>query len=820
MTQVSDREVTDLARRIAQPASQQRSAVIRSSWWSERMLEWAMSHPSFKTELFQFVDVLPAVRGSDEVMRHLSEYFSSAELPRALDLVLEAVEHLPLGRAAAAGFARHEVGAIARQFIVGSDADDAVAELERLWRSGVAFTVDLLGEKTVTEDEADGYVQGVDHLLSVLGAAAALWPSNEKLERDDIGEIPRVNVSVKPSALTPHYAPLTLARGLAEARERIRPVLTRAKQIGAFINIDMEHYEVKDLTLQLFRALLEEHEFEDLELGIAVQAYLVDSQRDLTELIELSSRRSHPLTVRLVKGAYWDTEVVIAHAEGWRMPVFENKAQTDANYERCVRLLHDNHGRVRAAFGTHNPRSLAYAATYARSVGIPDSGYEFQTLYGMAEPIQQGLATTGVRRRVYAPVGQLIPGMAYLVRRLLENTSNESFIRRRFVEGADIEALVRPPQEVPPPQVVGEADRPEGERVATDAHSPGPYRHEPVAEWRRSSVRTAFAASVDAAAPHHSRSGPPFVAAFVGGRELRTEATIASVDPGDPETTVAISAACGRAEADEALEAARRALPAWSCLDVRERTDVLFRAAGWMRSRRREMAALQVYEAGKPWREADADVCEAIDFCEYYGRQALALEARAEVESPPGERNRLIYQARGVGVVISPWNFPLAIPTGMVVAALVTGNCVLFKPAEQTPAVAAQLVGALRAGGLPDGVLSFLPGIGEELGPHLFEHPDVSFVAFTGSKAVGLEILSKAAVHHDGQRQVKRVIAEMGGKNAIVVDADADLDQAIPIITASAFGHAGQKCSACSRLIVMDSVYEQLMSRLVGATKE
>ena len=301
---------------------------------------------------------------------------------------------------------------------------------------------------------------------------------------------------------------------------------------------------------------------------------------------------------------------------------------------------------------------------------------------------------------------------------------------------------------------------------------------------------------------------------------MRTGSRIVSVDPADASVVVAESASCGRAEAEAALAAARRAWPAWERTPVGERAGVLFRAAEWMRARRNDLAALEVFEAGKPWKEADADVCEAIDFCEYYGRQALRLAAGGEVASPPGEANRLEYRGRGVGAVIAPWNFPLAIPTGMVTAALVTGNAVLFKPAEQTPAVAARLVEALHAGGLPPGVLAFLPGIGEEVGAHLVEHPDVSFVTFTGSKAVGLGIVETAAVHRAGQRHVKRVVAEMGGKNAIVVDADADLDQAVPAIVYSAFGYAGQKCSACSRLIVVDAVADELLSRLVGATRQ
>ncbi|MGH9150348.1 MAG: aldehyde dehydrogenase family protein, partial [Acidimicrobiales bacterium] len=235
------------------------------------------------------------------------------------------------------------------------------------------------------------------------------------------------------------------------------------------------------------------------------------------------------------------------------------------------------------------------------------------------------------------------------------------------------------------------------------------------------------------------------------------------------------------------------------------------------RVRRPELAVLEVYEAGKPWAEADADVCEAIDFCEYYGREMLRLGSGGRVESPPGEANRLHYQARGTGVVIAPWNFPLAIATGMVTAALVAGNCVLFKPAEQAPAVAYGLVEALEAGGLPPGVLAFLPGVGEEVGAYLVDAPQVAFITFTGSMAVGLAINQAAARPRPGQRHVKRVVAEMGGKNALLVDADADLDQAVPAALHSAFGYSGQKCSAASRLIVHRAVHDELLDRLVGA---
>jgi RHH-type proline utilization regulon transcriptional repressor/proline dehydrogenase/delta 1-pyrroline-5-carboxylate dehydrogenase len=291
-----------------------------------------------------------------------------------------------------------------------------------------------------------------------------------------------------------------------------------------------------------------------------------------------------------------------------------------------------------------------------------------------------------------------------------------------------------------------------------------------------------------------------------------------SVDPGDTKTVVCRSGRAASAEAERAIEAARRAWPAWAATAWPARAAVLFRAAAIMRRRRDELAALEVFEAGKPQPEADADVCEAIDFCEYYGREALRLGAGVPLLQVPGETNVYRYRPRGIGAVIAPWNFPLAIPTGMVTAALVTGNTVLFKPAEQTPGIAFRLVQILLEAGLPPEVLAFLPGVGEEVGAHVVEHPEVAFVVFTGSRDVGLSIIERAGRQSPGQRQVKRVVAEMGGKNAIVVDSDADLDQAVPGIVTSAFGYAGQKCSAAARLIVVAPILDELLERLIGAT--
>ncbi|HVL51588.1 MAG TPA: proline dehydrogenase family protein [Actinomycetota bacterium] len=746
MTSLDD-EVTDLARRIAELGAGEQARVFKMSWWSERMLDWAMSHEQFKTRLFHFVDAFPALQSDESVVGHLDEYFEGIDVPPPLKIGLDLADRVPLGKATSSLVARRNIRRMARQFIVGESAEDAEDALRRLWGHGSGFTVDLLGEKTITSGQADNYAGRVLGMLNSLAVSTLRWEAQSHLERDDLGPIARVNLSVKPTALGPLFSPLTAEEGLEQVKSRLRPILRRAQALGAFINLDTEHYDVKSLTYRLVKELWGEPEFEGLEGGVVVQAYLKESAEDLADLIEWSAKRSRPFTVRLVKGAYWDAETVIARAEGWPVPVFQHKAQTDLNYELCVRLLHQNHGRIKAAFASHNLRSLAYAVACARELGISDRAYELQMLYGMAEPIQHAIRSLGLRLRIYAPVGELIPGMAYLVRRLLENTSNESFIRHRFAEDWSLEELVAPPE----PMALPHKEHPRL-RPATDPADPSPYSPEPLNEWRQGRVRDSFGAEV---ARRSSALGVE-VPAVIGGRNVATSRSIVSVDPGDPATVVARSAACGPEHVADAVAAAAAARPGWSRTPVRRRAEILFRAAAWMRERRVELASVEVFEAGKPWKEADADVCEAIDFCEYYGREMLRLELGAKVQSPPGERNRLTYSPRGIGVVIAPWNFPLAIPMGMTAAALVAGNPVVLKPAEQAPASAWQIVRAFRAAGLPRGVLNFLPGYGEEVGPALVEHPEVSFITFTGSRAVGLGIVEAAGRTPPGQSQVKR----------------------------------------------------------------
>jgi RHH-type proline utilization regulon transcriptional repressor/proline dehydrogenase/delta 1-pyrroline-5-carboxylate dehydrogenase len=343
---------------------------------------------------------------------------------------------------------------------------------------------------------------------------------------------------------------------------------------------------------------------------------------------------------------------------------------------------------------------------------------------------------------------------------------------------------------------------------------PSPFRVEPLTDFSRVEARKAMDAALAQVAPQLGRTYPP----LINGQAVATSSTFDSINPSHSKQIVG---RCGRSsveEANQAIAAAKAAFPAWRDTAAEKRADYLFRAAQVMRRRRFELAAWQVYECGKPRREADADVAETIDYCDFYGREMLRL-AQPRRRDVPGEDNEYFYEPRGVIVVIAPWNFPMAILCGMSAAALVTGNTVVMKPAEQSAVIGAKLMEVFQEVELPPGVVAYLPGIGEEIGPVLVDHADVDMIAFTGSRGVGLHINRQAAEVRSGQQQIKRVLAELGGKNAIIVDDDADMDEAVHGVAASAFGYAGQKCSACSRVIVLENIYDAFVARLIEATR-
>jgi len=611
-------------------------------------------------------------------------------------------------------------------------------------------------------------------------------------------------VSIKLSALYSQFDPIDPEGCYTAVAARLRPLLRAAVQRGAAVTFDMEHYEWKDLTIGIVRQFLMEDEFRAYPFAsLALQAYLKDTAGDVRDLLAWAEARGTPMGVRLVKGAYWDYETIMHRQRGWPVPVFARKDDTDASYEQLIPLLLEHHAVIRPAFGTHNLRNVAMVMAEAEGRGLAANVVELQMLYGMAEPLQAAVVDAGYRVRVYAPVGDLIPGMAYLVRRLLENTANESILRRQFLGNQSLDELLRPPavENAPlsPTLSLEGRGKSEGEPEFTN---------EPHTDFARAEARKRMRAALATVRTTLGRRIDPV---FPAPRGL-TRPTLTPRNPAKPEEVVGVVSAAAPQDVDEAVARAVASGRSWAAISAADRMEVVAKAADLLRQRRFELAALEVFEVGKGWRDADADVAEAIDFLEYYRRQMRRLAELIRLGTLPGELNHLLYRPRGVVAVLSPWNFPLAIPTGMVGAALVTGNAVVFKPSERSPVTGHALVEVFREAGLPDGVLQFLPGE-SEAGRRLVGHPDVPVIAFTGSKAVGLQIIAAAAQLSPGQREV------MGGKNAIIVDDTADLDEAVAGVSASFLGYQGQKCSACSRAIVLDTIHDAFVERLVEAAR-
>jgi len=627
-----EKEIRELARGLYRRAAEHKPSLFEPQDWVGRMIDWSLEDEALRAALFRFVDVLPSLDSAAEIGRHLREYF--AQVDHALGGLVFLAQALHAGRLVAP-VVRHNVVRLARRFIVEEGVETLSPVLTGLRKEPAAFTLDVVGEATVSDREAEAMENRYLNLLKRLAPLAETWPS------------------------------------------------------------------------------------------VAIQSYLRDTEGDLKALLVWAKARQRKIGVRLVKGAYWDSEIAWARQKNWPIPVFAEKSETDANYERLSRLLLEHHDTASAAFGSHNIRSLAHAIVAARHLGIPQNGYEIQTLYGMAEPIRHALIQNGQRVRVYVPVGELLPGMAYLIRRLMENTSNTSFLRQTYAEEIDIETLIAAP--AVPESRSARLPRPSSSEAAL-----GPFANEPPLDFSRQENRARFARTLAEVEGKLGRIYP----LRIGEQEKETATWTESLNPANPRQIVGRVPLAGKQEAEEAIETAHHFFPRWRATPATERAAILFRAASIMRHKRLELAAWEIFEVGKSWREADADVIEAVDYLEYYGREMLRLAEPRLTQQLPGETNHYLYEPRGVAVVIAPWNFPLAILTGMTSAALVAGNCVIVKPAEQSPVMGAHLLDILRKAGLLAPSCQLLQG-GGDLGAYLVRHPAVHLIAFTGSREVG-----------------------------------------------------------------------------------
>lgn len=440
-----------IGRELWDHLDRRKPTVFERRWWLDHILEWAMQDESVKVQMFRFVDVLPMLKSSSTVTKHLQEYFEEVEshLPVAVRMGLEVAQPDSLLGKALAVNARTNARKMAERFIAGSKTSEVYKSVHKLRGKGLAFSLDLLGEAVISEAEADNYQQAYLDLLESLAPMVNAWPEDPILDRDHVGWIPKCQVSLKMSGLVSHFKPIDAAGTAEKVKEKLRSIFRLARELDAYVHIDMEHYEYKDLTLEIFKEICMEKEFRDWpDCGIVIQAYLPDAGDDLQDLLKWVKKRKTRVGVRLVKGAYWDYETITAEYRGWPCPVYTEKWQSDENFEKQTLFLMQNYEHLQPAIASHNLRSLSHALAVAEELNVPQNAWEIQMLYGMADEQQHLFSELGYRTRIYTPFGELLPGMSYLVRRLLENTSNESFLRHAYDQNADIEQLLRAPQQV------------------------------------------------------------------------------------------------------------------------------------------------------------------------------------------------------------------------------------------------------------------------------------------------------------------------------------------------------------------------------------
>ncbi len=755
--------------------------LFKLDFLKNQMLKLSISNPKLQKELFRFVDVLPTLQNSEQISQYLFEYLTNSN-PKFLT-------NNPLVNKILDWGVHITVKLLAASFICGSNTQEALVKIQELKRKKQDYTLDILGELALSEKEALHYYNEYIKLLE---------------------EIPQVNISVKLSALIPQVNALDFTHKKSIIKERLRNIYRLAQKQGSFINVDTEHYAWKELTYEIIRELLMEQEFRSwTNAGIVIQAYLKESEHDLRTWINWAKTRGTPITVRLVKGAYWDYEYAISQQHNWEVPVFTEKYLSDANYEKLTEILLNNHNHLRPALASHNIRSLAHALSYISTNKIDKSRYEFQMLYGMLDSLKDYFSEHGYTIRVYMPYGELIPGMSYLVRRLLENTANDSFLRQGMLEGRDIDELLRNPTWL---NTEHSALNP------ATTNSSQKFTNDPNIDFSKKLNRDRMKHAIDSLGHelNHERLYP----VYINGNKIYNDDYFESFNPADPSKILGRISHSTIADCDKAINAAEQSSKKWSQAKPPLRSAVLKLTAQKLKSNRYKFNALLSLEAGKPWLEADGEVSEAIDFLEYYASQAEAMQIN-KLKCLPGEKNTNHYQVYGVAVIISPWNFPLAIMSGMTAGALVMGNAVIVKPSQQTSIIAHEFLSLLNqaakelASDYVKGLINFLPGDGKTIGSYLVAHAKTRLIAFTGSNAVGMSIhdIAKQA------RPTKQVIAEMGGKNAIIIDESADLDEAIPGVIQSSFGYAGQKCSACSRVIIHENIYQQFIERLIEAAQ-
>ena len=685
---------------------------------------------------------------------------------------------------------------LGNQFVLGRTIEDALEDSQEALADGYLFSYDMLGEAALSQTQADQYFQSYLHAIKVVGAGD---------QNAAVHHAP--SISVKLSSLHPRYEVAKTERVFQELFPRLMDLAAACREAGLSLCVDAEEADRLDLSLQLIERVVSSGALTNWDgFGLAVQAYQKRATAVVDWLIDLAQQHNVRLMVRLVKGAYWDTEIKRAQERGLDgFPVFTRKASTDVSYLVCAQKLLAAPAQVYPCFATHNARTISALLEMTQGKGP----FEFQALFGMGREIYDQFITSGgdVSCRIYAPVGSHEALLPYLMRRLLENGANTSFLNRLADLDLNVSEVVKGPigqlhdfRSIPHPDIAEPRDlfgpgRPNS--TGRDLHDYTVLQ----------TLRDAFDAKADA----HFMTGPR-----IGGQSLTGPARTV-LNPANTDHEIGLVVDTDPEDALRALTLGHKAQPGWAQTQAEDRGAALRRAADLFEAEFELLSYLLICEAGKTLTDAQSEIREAVDFLRYYASEGERMFRHKELPGPAGESNTLRLHGRGVFLCISPWNFPLAIFTGQIAAALMAGNAVLAKPAEQTSLIAGEAIALLHQAGIPEDVLSFLPGDGPALGKALLDAPELGGVCFTGSTEVAKHLHQQLAFRPGS---ILPLIAETGGQNAMIVDSSALPEQAVTDILSSAFQSAGQRCSALRVLFVQKDIHGEVVALLQGAMAE
>ena len=525
----------------------QSTSVLDKDWWYDRIMQWSMKNESFKTKMFRFIDVLPVLTTDTEVVSYFKEYLleKGGNLPSIFNFGVGVGSFAPF---LMAKVIRKNITQIAKTFIAGEIMKNILPQMAKSRLKKMTFSINLLSEETLNEKEALDYQDRCIELIHQLSLASESWDYDQQIDIDRA--YPKVNISVRLSAIYSQIKLTAWEHTKSILKARLRRILQIAKEKNVFVNMDVEHYHIKNLTLEVFKELVMEPEFKDYpHFGIVTQTYLRDSYEDITQLIKIARRRGVPFTIRVVKGAYWDYEVIVAEQEKWPCPVYLQKRETDINFERCVKLLIDHQQDIKIAIGSHNIRSIASSLIYAQNNNLSD--IEFQMLFGMAEPLKSALVQMGMRMREYVPVGKLIPGMAYLVRRLLENSANESFLQLMQLDSQNLskDLLVDPLESIQDKSLKDESSQVSKNSDKQDSTT---FMNESLLDFSLEVHRIKFQEALDRQRKL-KRHPYPIV---IGNKNIKTDKKLLSINPSTGKTLGEVYVA-GQKEAEMAIKEAR-----------------------------------------------------------------------------------------------------------------------------------------------------------------------------------------------------------------------------------------------------------------------